>query len=97
MEWNVIMNLIDPSLYIVIAACWIIGFILKQTPKIPNWTIIYIVTAFSITVTLFMMGFHAKSVLQGILCGASAIYGHQLVKQTMEGAGGGESGRKADK
>ena len=38
MEWNVIMNLIDPSLYIVIAACWIIGFILKQTPKIPNWT-----------------------------------------------------------
>ncbi|MFC5650739.1 phage holin family protein [Paenibacillus solisilvae] len=96
MEWSAITNLIDPSLFLVIAACWVIGYILKQTPKVPDWTIIYAVTAFSITVTLFMLGFHVRSVLQGILCGAAAVYGHQLLRQTREGMGGSGSRRKED-
>ncbi|BBH20932.1 hypothetical protein Back11_22770 [Paenibacillus baekrokdamisoli] len=89
MEWSVITDLIDPSLFIVLAACWVVGYMLKQTPRIPDWIIIYVVTAFAIVVTLFLLGFHVKSVLQGILCGAVSVYSHQLIKQTKEGMGGG--------
>ena len=81
MEWNAIVNLIDPSLLIVVAVCWVLGFIIKQTPNVPNWSIVYIVSAFAITAVLLLQGITVEAVLQGILCGAVAVYGHQLVTQ----------------
>lgn len=80
--WDEVEKLIEPSLTIVVVACWVIGYILKQTPKVPDWTIIYAVTAAAIVFTVCILGFHVQSVLQGILCGAFAVYGNQLVKQT---------------
>ena len=81
MEWSIITDLLDPSLFIVVAACLVLGYILKQTPRVPDWTIIYTITAFAIVATLFIQGPDIKSVLQGILCGAVAVFGHQLIKQ----------------
>lgn len=81
MEWNAIVNLIDPSLLIVVAVCWVLGYVLKQTPNVPNWSIVYIVTAFAIGAVLLLQGLTVQAVLQGILCGAAAVYGHQLVSQ----------------
>lgn len=83
MDWNVVFDLIDPELLAVVAACWVLGYILKQTPRVPDWTIVYIVTAFAIVLTIWMLGFHVRSVIQGILCGAFAVYGHQLIKQSL--------------
>lgn len=82
--WEEVKNLIDPSLMIVVVACWVIGYALKQTPRVPDWSIIYAVTAVAIVFAISTLGFHAQSVLQGILCGAFAVYGNQLVKQTNE-------------
>lgn len=81
MEWNAIIEFINPELLIVVAACWIIGYVLKQTPKVPDWTIIYAVTVVAVAFAIVMLGFTPQSVLQGILCGAVAVYGNQLVKQ----------------
>lgn len=81
MEWNAIVNLIDPSLLVVVAVCWVLGFIIKQTPNVPNWSIVYIVSAFAITAVLLLQGITVQAVLQGILCGAVSVYGHQLVTQ----------------
>jgi len=81
MEWELIVNLIDPSLLVVVAVCWVLGFIIKQTPNVPNWSIVYIVSAFAITAVLLLQGLSVEAVLQGILCGAVAVYGHQLVTQ----------------
>ncbi|GIO39087.1 holin [Paenibacillus antibioticophila] len=81
MEWNAIIEFINPELLIVVAACWIIGYVLKQTPRIPDWTIIYAVTVVAVAFAIVMLGFTPQSVLQGILCGAVAVYGNQLVKQ----------------
>lgn len=81
MEWNAIVNLIDPALLIVVAACWVLGYVIKQTPKVPDWSIVYIVTVFAIVVTLLLQGLTITSVLQGILCGAVAVYSNQLIKQ----------------
>lgn len=84
MEWSAVANFINPELLMVVAVCWVIGYILKQTPKVPDWTIIYVVTLAAIIVVCLMLGFTAESILQGILCGAVAVYGNQLVKQTIK-------------
>ena len=85
MEWNIVSEFIKPELLMVVAACWIIGYVLKQTPRVPNWTIIYAVTLVAIIIVSFTLGFTVESFLQGILCGAVAVYGNQLVKQTKRG------------
>ncbi|APO46805.1 hypothetical protein BS614_24025 [Paenibacillus xylanexedens] len=77
MEWEIINGLIDARLVIVLAACWIIGIVLKQTPRVPDWTIIFIVTAVAIVFVLLMLGLSVESVVQGILVGAVAVYGNQ--------------------
>lgn len=85
MEWNAIYQLIDPKLLIVVAVCWIFGFMLKQTPKVPNWSIVYIVTLVAVLVTVWFLGWGPESLIQGVLCGAFAVYGNQIVKQTKKG------------
>lgn len=87
MEWNAIVNLIDPALIIVVAACWVIGYIIKQTPGVPDWSIVYIVTAVAIIFSVLLLGLSAATILQGVLCGAVAVYGNQLVKQAKKGSG----------
>jgi hypothetical protein len=87
MEWDIIQGLIDGRLLIVLAACWVIGYILKQTPRVPDWTIIYVVSGVAIVFSILMLGLSVESVVQGILVGAVAIFGNQWVKQTKKGAG----------
>lgn len=86
MEWTAVANFIKPELLIVVAACWVVGYILKQTPRVPDWTIIYIVTLLAMLAVCLTLGVSPDSVLQGILCGAVAVYGNQLVKQAKKGA-----------
>ncbi|OMF54668.1 hypothetical protein BK138_16040 [Paenibacillus rhizosphaerae] len=86
MDWNMIWQLIDPKLLIVVAACWIIGFVLKQTPKMPDWSIVYAVVVVAVLLTVWMLGWSAESLIQGILSGAFAVFGHQVVKQAKNGA-----------
>ncbi|SMF88122.1 Phage holin family Hol44, holin superfamily V [Paenibacillus uliginis N3/975] len=85
MEWNMILELIDPRLLIVVVACWVIGFILKKTPKVPDWSIVYIVIVFAVGLTVGLIGWSVEALIQGILAGAFAVFGHQAVKQTKEG------------
>lgn len=84
MDWGMVFDLIDPALIIVVAACWVIGMILKNTPRIPDWTIVYIVTITAVVIVVLLHGLTVEAVLQGILCGAFAVYGHQIAKQTRE-------------
>lgn len=84
MEWNVIYELINPTLIIVVGFCWVIGYMLKQTPLVPDWLIVYIVTLASVVMAVFMIGFSAESIIHGVLCGAFAVYGHQVIKQSKE-------------
>lgn len=84
MDWGILFDLIDPTLIVVVAACWVLGIVLKQTPRVPDWTIVYIVTLFAILLAIGLVGLSAETVIQGILCGAFAVYGHQVVKQTRE-------------
>lgn len=81
MEWSTIYEFIDPKLLIVVAACWVMGAVLKQTPKVPNWSIVYMVTVASVLLTIWLIGLGPEAIIQGILAGAFAVFGHQIVKQ----------------
>lgn len=85
MDWNTLFNLIDPKLLVVVVACWVLGFVLKKTPRVADWIIVYIVTAFAIVFAILLIGSSPTAVLQGIMCGAFAVYGHQMLKQGKEG------------
>jgi hypothetical protein len=69
---------------ILIPVLMIIGKIVKNTPKIKNWLIPYILLVFGIVLTGFMMGFTVESFIQGVLVTGTAVFGHQIVKQTIE-------------
>ena len=86
MEWKMIFELIDPRLLAVVAACWVVGYILKNTPKIPDWSIVYIVVVCAVVFTSGLLGWSIESLIQGILAGAFAVFGHQAVKQAIKGA-----------
>lgn len=85
MEWNVIFELIDPRLLIVVAACWVLGYIIKQTPRVPDWSIVYIVLIIAVWLTIGLLGWSVEALIQGILAGAFAVFGHQAFKQGKEG------------
>ncbi|MFX3636276.1 MAG: phage holin family protein [Candidatus Pristimantibacillus sp.] len=86
MEWKLIVELIDPKLFIVVAVCWVIGYMLKQTPRVPNWSIVYLVTLTALLLTVWMIGFGPEAIIQGVLAGAFAVFGHQFIKQVKDGA-----------
>ncbi|MCM3294133.1 phage holin family protein [Paenibacillus sp. MER 180] len=87
MGWNMIYELIDPALIVVVAMCWCIGYVLKQTPRVPDWTIVYIVTVIAVFLTVWMIGFSPEALIQGVLCGAFSVFGHQIIKQTTKRGG----------
>lgn len=86
MEWSIIEALIVPELAGVLALCWVVGWVFKRTPSVPDWLIIYIVTGVGVGVTLGVLGWGVDSVIQGVLVAAVAVYGNQVVKQAVKGA-----------
>ncbi|PAK51399.1 phage holin family protein [Paenibacillus sp. 7541] len=84
MDWSMIFELIDPRLLIVVAACWVLGYIIKQTPRVPDWSIVYIVLIIAVWLTIGLLGWSVEALIQGILAGAFAVFGHQAVKQPVK-------------
>ena len=75
--------LIDQAL-VLVPILWIIGAIVKATPKIPDWSIPYVLLVCGVLGAVGMLGFSAASVFQGILAAGTAVYGNQILKQTKE-------------
>lgn len=67
---------------IIIPVLLIVGRIMKQTPKIRDWLIPYILLIFGIAFTIYLIGTNIDAILQGILLTGTAVYGNQLFKQT---------------
>ena len=79
-----INNFISSNVYIVSIALFILGLIFKNTPKIPNWSIPYILCILGIIACNIILGPSFNSTLQGILTTGMAVYIHQLGKQGLE-------------
>lgn len=85
MDWSTVFSMIDPKLIIVLAACWVVGIAIKRIPRIPDWTIIFVVTIFAILMTCWLLGWSPESLIQGILVGAFSVYGNEALKQAKKG------------
>lgn len=66
---------------ILIPALYIVGMMIKSTPKVQDWLIPYILGALGIAGAVGLMGISVNSVIQGVLIAGAAVYTNQLIKQ----------------
>lgn len=76
-----ILSLIGENTYIVAAALWVLGTFLKGTPKIPDWSIPFVLTAAGIGLCVGLLGLNVQAVMQGVLCAGGAVLLDQGRKQ----------------
>lgn len=70
--------------WIVVAALWVIGKMLKDSPITRNWIIPFILLPLGILATVFLLGFNAESVMQGVIATGLSVFGYELVKNIKE-------------
>lgn len=75
--------IVDQAL-ILVPVLYIIGMFLKNTPKVKDWTIPYILLVCGILGAVAIMGLSASAVIQGILVAGTTVFTNQLIKQTRE-------------
>ncbi|MFA5602168.1 MAG: phage holin family protein [Bacilli bacterium] len=76
---------ISSGMLLVSAGLIVIGMVLKHTPSIPNWIILWILMLLGIVFNMFISGFSAETIVEGLISAGLAITAHQTVKQTKEG------------
>ena len=79
-----IMQFISDDLLILVVALWFIGYMLKSTNKINNAIIPFVVTILGIIAVIIMHGTNINSVLEGIISASVAVYGQNIIKQSLE-------------
>lgn len=79
-----IIDFLNENVYTLSIALFVIGLFLKQTPKVPNWSIPYVLSALGIIACNMIMGITLEATIQGILVAGVAVYVHQLGKQGSE-------------
>lgn len=79
-----LLDFLHEYYYMLVPALWVIGYFLKQTPRIPNWSITWILLVISVLGGSFFFGFTVEAVLNGIIAAGVAVFGHQLLKQSVE-------------
>lgn len=85
-----IIDFVPENMMIVVIGLWIIGYCLKKTPKVEDWSIPWILIVVGV---IFSIGLNildkditsnllVTATLQGICCAGVAVLGNQLKKQT---------------
>ncbi|MFJ8234831.1 phage holin family protein [Ureibacillus sp. NPDC094379] len=86
MEFDLFASFIDPKSYVLIPVLYIIIFILRQTPRIPTWTHVWIALGISIVSCLFYYGFLIQSFVEGVLVTGVAILTKDLIHRNVNGS-----------
>ncbi|NMD69251.1 hypothetical protein HHO41_03045 [Bacillus sp. DNRA2] len=77
-----LLNALNENYLMLVPALWVLGFALKQTPKVPNWSIIWIITILSLGLAAYSYGFSIDAIVNGLVAAGISVYGHQLVKHS---------------
>ncbi|RSK27387.1 hypothetical protein EJF36_11105 [Bacillus sp. HMF5848] len=73
---------INQQLIIVVPALMVLGYILKKTPRIPDWLILWFLLLVGVVSSIITLGFSVNGVANGIIAAGMAITSHQAIKQT---------------
>ena len=76
-----IIKYISDEALILIPALYVIGMLLKGTPKVQDWLIPYILLVLGILGAIGILGISVKAVIQGILVTGATVLTNQLIKQ----------------
>jgi hypothetical protein len=99
MDPNLFSQYIDKEILLFIPALWFISVILRNTPRVPDWSIPYILLMLAILGSVMVLvEIHIVArIVQGILAAAVAILGNVAAKEIISGTmrkgnnkGGGE-------
>ncbi|MEH7382687.1 phage holin family protein [Bacillus sp. JJ1533] len=83
-----LLQFLNENYYMLVPVLWVIGYFLKATPSIPNWSITWILLGVSLVGGAFFFGLTAEAVYNGVIAAGVAVFGHQLIKQTAEARAG---------
>ncbi len=78
-----IESFIIKDAYILIPVLYVIGVLLKKTPRIPDWLIPWILLGVGMAGGFFLSGMQAEGILQGVLVTGATVMTNQLYKQTV--------------
>lgn len=78
-----ILKYINENYLILIAVLYVLGVFFKNTSKIPDWIIPWLLLFVSIVFSIWIGGFTANVIIQGILVAGAAVLTNQLYKQTI--------------
>jgi len=67
--------------FIVVPVLLIFGAIFKNTPKLTDWLIPYMLLPLGIVFTIALLEFSTHAIIQGILVTGVAVFSNQLYKQ----------------
>lgn len=81
---NDILYYIKEEALALMPALFVIGLLLKNSPKVEDWTIPWVLLACGIAGGLFLLESPLEGILQGILITGATVLTHQLLKQTHE-------------
>lgn len=79
-----IIKFVTEQALILIPVLYVVGTLLKSTPKIQDWLIPYILLVLGIGGSIALMGLNVGAVIQGVLVSGATVLSNQLVKQAVE-------------
>ncbi|GGA71374.1 phage holin family protein [Ornithinibacillus halotolerans] len=77
---------IRPDAFILIPVLYFIGVFLRQTPRIPEWSYVWIQLTFAIVACSLYYAWEIQSVVQGILVTGAAVISRDIIQNTIGGA-----------
>lgn len=81
---EIITSYVFDEALIVVPMLWVIGMMLKNTPRMKDWLIPYFLLVIGVTTTMAMLGLNVDAIIQGVLVSGAAVFGNELVKQVKE-------------
>jgi len=91
---EILKDFIVEDALVMIPVLYFIGMLLKSTPKVPSYTIPYVLLFVGVPLTVFLLGFSAQSFVQGFLVSGAAVYLNNLIKQGKQAANEIEQGKQ---
>lgn len=76
-----IMSYMSQQALVLVPILYLIGMVLKSTPKVSDWLIPYILGGLGIIGAFLLLGVNIQSVIQGILAAGASVYVNQAIKQ----------------
>ena len=77
-----LVELIQENMVVLVAVLYVLGMLLKNTPRVPDWTIPWTLLVVGISLAVVMGGLCADSIIQGVLVTGATVLINQLIKQT---------------